>query len=108
MHNYQRIRGLREDAELTQKQVAEMLYLHLTQYRRYECGESELPLNIAVNIAALFHVSLDYLAGLSDEKHGFSAADMTEDECKLLANFRSLSPVSQGRILERIDILRQQ
>ena len=44
MHIYQRIRDMREDADLTQKQVADILYMHTTQYRRYECGESEIPL----------------------------------------------------------------
>ena len=72
MQNYQRIRDLREDADLTQKQVADKLYMHLTQYRRYECGESEVPLNIAINIAKLYNVSLDYIAGLSNEKQGLT------------------------------------
>ena len=54
MSIYKRVRDLREDADMTQKQVAEKLFMHLTQYRRYECGESELPLNIAINIARLF------------------------------------------------------
>ena len=70
MNNYQRIRDLREDADMTQKQVAEKLFLQLTQYRRYECGESELPMNIAINIAKIYDVSLDYIAGLTNEKRG--------------------------------------
>lgn len=106
MNNYQRIRDLREDADLTQKQAAEKLFLHLTQYRRYECGESELPLNIAINIAKLYNVSLDYIAGITDEKRGLTMSMLTDSETKLIHGFRSLIPTDQGRLLERLDILR--
>lgn len=61
---YERIRGLREDNDLTQKQVAEKLYLQTTVYQRYERGEREIPLCIAIKLAELYNVSLDYLAGL--------------------------------------------
>ena len=60
---YVRIRDLREDADLSQKQIAEILHMHKTTYRRYESGERELPLNIAILIAQYYGVSLDYLAG---------------------------------------------
>ncbi len=107
MHNYQyqRVRDLREDADLTQKQVADKLFLHLTQYRRYECGESELPMNIAIQIATLYDVSLDYLSGLCNDKRGLNAADLTDEEIRLLRGFRALDPKSQGRILERLEML---
>jgi transcriptional regulator with XRE-family HTH domain len=64
---YQRIRDLREDSDLTQKQTADILHMHKTQYVRYETGESELPLNIAILLAKHYNVSLDYLAGLSTD-----------------------------------------
>ncbi len=105
MHNYQRIRDLREDSDYTQKQVADKLYLHLTQYRRYECGESELPMNIAINIAKLYNVSLDYIAGLTNNKCGLTASTLTKDETALIENFRKLEPIDKGRILERIYML---
>ena len=105
MQNYQRIRDLREDADMTQKQVADKLYLHLTQYRRYECGESEVPLNIAINIAALYDVSLDYIAGLSEDKRGLTQSALNDLETKLIAGFRKLLPIGQGRLLERMEIL---
>lgn len=60
---YTRIKDLREDADLTQKQVAEMLFMHKTTYVRYENGEREIPLNIAILLANLYKVSLDYIAG---------------------------------------------
>ncbi len=61
---YQRIRDLREDADLTQIEMANILFLHRTTYRRYETGEREIPFNVAIAIAQFFNVSLDYLAGI--------------------------------------------
>lgn len=105
--NYQRVRDLREDADMTQKQVADKLYLHLTQYRRYECGDSELPLNIAISIAALYNVSLDYIAGISDDKRGLTKSSLSENETYLIDGFRRLEEQSRGRLLERLDVLLQ-
>jgi len=65
---YQRIKDLREDAELSQKQAAEKLYMHKTTYVRYESGEREIPLNVAILIAKQHNVSLDYIAGLTNKK----------------------------------------
>jgi len=65
---YGRIRDLREDADLTQKQVAEMLHMHKTTYTRYESGEREIPFNVAILLAKQYSVSLDYLAGLTNKK----------------------------------------
>ncbi len=66
---YQRIRDLREDADKTQKEVADELGLWLTTYRNYETGKREIPLDIAILIARHYRVSLDFLAGLTDDPH---------------------------------------
>jgi len=65
---YQRIRDLREDAELSQVKIAEILRMHKTTYARYETGEREIPFNIAILLAKHYNVSLDYLAGLTNKK----------------------------------------
>ena len=65
---YQRIRDLREDADLSQKELSEMIHMHKTTYARYETGEREIPLNIAVLLAKHYNVSLDYLAGLTNRR----------------------------------------
>lgn len=61
-----RIRDLREDADLRQTDMAKILKMQTTVYRRYENGEREVPLNVAILIAKYYNVSLDYLAGLTD------------------------------------------
>ncbi|MBQ9384959.1 MAG: helix-turn-helix transcriptional regulator [Ruminiclostridium sp.] len=105
MGTYKRIRDLREDADLTQKQAAERLYMHLTQYRRYESGESEIPMNIAVNIADMYNVSLDYIAGICENKRGLTESTLDAEETKLIKGFRQLSASDRGRILERLEML---
>ena len=65
MFVYRRVRDLREDHDLTQKNVADMLNMQLTVYRRYEKGERELPLWVAIRLADYYQVTLDYLVGRS-------------------------------------------
>ena len=68
MFLYPRVRDLREDSDKTQKQIADMLNMQLTVYRRYECGERELPLWAAIKLADYYRVSLDYLVGRIDKQ----------------------------------------
>ena len=63
---YQRIRDLREDADKTQAEVAADIGLYTTTYQRYERGEREIPLDIAVCLAKYYNLSLDYISGIID------------------------------------------
>lgn len=63
-----RLRDLREDADLTQTQIAQMLPCDQSLYSKYERGERELPLGLAIKLADFYHVSLDYLVGRSDKR----------------------------------------
>ena len=64
MYFYQRLRDLREDYELTQQEVANILKVAREQYLRYEKGRQELPMHHFITLANYYNVSLDYLAGL--------------------------------------------
>ena len=66
MYKYQRLRDLREDADKTQSEIAEYLGMRYQQYARYENGEREIPLHHFIALARYYNVSLDYLAGLSN------------------------------------------
>lgn len=68
MKVYHRIRDLREDNDMTQQEVADKLFIQREVYRRYETGTREIPFNIAIMIAKLYNVSLDYIAELTNEK----------------------------------------
>ena len=59
-----RLRDLRQDKDLTQAEVAKIFYLQVTQYRRYENGESDLPLEWAKKFARFYNVSVDYIGML--------------------------------------------
>ena len=63
---YQRIRDLREDADLTQTQIAKMLMVSQATYSRYENGTLDLPSAALIALADFYHVSVDYLLGRTD------------------------------------------
>lgn len=65
---YIRIRHLREDKDLTQKEIAEFLSIHQTTYSDYETGRLNLPLQVLDQLADFFETSMDYLVGRTDEK----------------------------------------
>ncbi len=60
---YPRIRDLREDHDWNQTYVAN--YLHMSQpgYSKYETGENDIPTTVLISLANLYHVSIDYLLG---------------------------------------------
>jgi transcriptional regulator with XRE-family HTH domain len=69
MPYYRRLRDLREDNDLTQSQLVEKLNMHKTTYTNYEQGKRDLPLAFAIKLADFYGVSLDYLAGLTDDEN---------------------------------------
>lgn len=64
---YGRIRDLRIDRGLTQAQVAAVLHVSQNTYSQYEIGTSRYPLDVVVQLAEYYGVSVDYLVGLTDE-----------------------------------------
>ena len=65
---YVRMKSLRKEAKLSQVNLDKDLSMHTTTYRRYESGERDLPMEVAIQIADYYHVSLDYLVGRSEER----------------------------------------
>lgn len=63
-----RIRDLREDHDLTQKQVADYLNIRQNTYSQYETGSRQIPLEVLTALAELYKTSTDYLLGLTDCK----------------------------------------
>ena len=64
---YERIRNLRIDNGLTQKQIAELLHISQNTYSQYEIGVTRYPLDAVVTLARFYNISIDYLVGLTDE-----------------------------------------
>jgi transcriptional regulator with XRE-family HTH domain len=65
---YQRIRDLREDADLTQKQEGEAINVPQRTYAYYESGQRMIPPSVLCALADFYHVSVDYLLGRTDRK----------------------------------------
>ena len=68
MEKYERIRGLREDADLTQQQIAELLNISQATYSRYESGTLDVPSSSLIALAQFYRTSVDYLLGLTNNK----------------------------------------
>ena len=60
---YTKIRDLREDRDLNQTQVAEMLGMSQTGYSKYETGENDVPTDVLIKLADFYGVSIDFLLG---------------------------------------------
>lgn len=70
MYLYQRLRDLREDRDLPQREIAQLLDITTQQYSLYERGEREIPFHHVITLAKFYSVSLDYIAGLTNNKKG--------------------------------------
>lgn len=68
MFFYQRLRDLREDKDLPQRVIAELLSITTQQYSLYERGDREIPFHHVITLAKFYDVSIDYIAGLTNEK----------------------------------------
>jgi len=66
---FKRLANLRQDHDMTQQQVADLLHCQREVYRRYEKGLREIPVSYVIKLAKYYDVSVDYLLGLKDEKH---------------------------------------
>lgn len=64
---YERIRNLREDKDMTQTQMAEILSCSQRVYSNYECGDVDIPTHILIKLARFHNVSVDYLLNLTDK-----------------------------------------
>ena len=62
-----RIRDLREDADLTQKQMAEILKCSQQVYSNYELGQRDIPTAILIELANFHNTTTDYILGLTDD-----------------------------------------
>ena len=65
---YERLRSLREDNDLTQKQVGEILNMSQTGYNQYEIGKNDIPTKVLIKLSEFYNTSIDYLLGLTDIK----------------------------------------
>lgn len=68
MYYYQRLRDLREDKDMNQTDIANILKTTQTQYSRWERGAQEIPFHHVIALAKFYRCSCDYIAGLTNRK----------------------------------------
>ena len=101
-----RLRELRKSMQLTQEDVANTLNIHRTTYTKYETGKANPDQKCLLQLAELFHVSVDHLLGRDPEPSPLSLQDgnasltLTPAEQGLLFNFRLLTPDEQKTVVE--------
>ena len=66
-----RIKDLREDADLTQQELADYLHIRQNTYSQYENGHRQLPIEILIALAKYYQTSTDYLLGLTNRKEPY-------------------------------------
>ena len=64
---YRRLKDLREDHDLTQQQLVDILQMHKTTYTNYEQGKREIPFELVIRLAKLYNVSIDFIADLKSD-----------------------------------------
>lgn len=69
MQQFKRIRDLREDADLTQKQVGEAINVPQRTYAYYESGQRMVPPQVLIRLADFYTVSVDYILGRTDKRN---------------------------------------
>ena len=64
---FHHLRALREDRNLSQKQLAELLQVHQTTYSDYELGNINIPVEVLIQLAEFYHTSVDYLVDYTND-----------------------------------------
>ena len=100
MAKYNRIKDLREDSDKTQQEIAEYLGTSSQHYGKYELGHAEIPFERAIALAKFYGVSLDYIAGLTNSKKGFSRGELTEKQQRIIDIAESIESGDKSRTAE--------
>ena len=104
MAKYDRIKDLREDSDKTQQELAEYLGTSSQHYGKYEMGRAEIPFERAIMLAEFYGVSLDYIAGRTNNKSGF-AGGATAEQRELLELLMTMSSEEKERLKKLAEII---
>ncbi len=63
-----RLKDLREDSDLTQRELADYLHIRQNTYSQYENGQRQLPISVLIQLAKYYKTSTDYILGLTDKR----------------------------------------
>lgn len=96
MANYQRLKDLREDLDLDQKEIAKVLGISTNQYGRYERGENDIRFEYIIKLAEYYDVSIDYIAGRTNYKNGKDG--LSPEEKNVLQVYNDLTDTEIGEL----------
>lgn len=74
MRVYRRIRDLREDSDMTQREMGQVLHCSQQVYANYELGQRDIPTALLIDLARFHHTSVDYILGLTDQRAPYPEA----------------------------------
>jgi len=104
------IREIREDRDLTQKEVAKALGIAQQYYSKYETGEYELPVRHLIGLAKLYNLNTDYILGLTQYQCNWDKLNEPFLDnitvSKLMSDILSLSPNGRKSLIEFIEFLK--
>lgn len=103
MYFYQRLKDLREDMDLNQSKIADIIKTSQSYYAQYENGKRPLPFDRAIELAKFYNVSLDYIAGRTNDKRGLTRSELSAYDTDILKKIHALSDEQRGIILGRIE-----
>ena len=92
---YQRLKDLREDENLKQKDIAEIINTTAKEYGDYEKGKRDIPTSRMIQLAKYYKVSMDYITGLTNDKGGMHKNN--EEETEILKLYNSLDDKRKGK-----------
>lgn len=75
MKRYERIKNLREDADMTQAELGALLHISQRSYAHFEAGTRGIPIEVLIDLANVYQVNLDYLVGRTDTKKMYPACE---------------------------------
>lgn len=106
MRIYNRLKDLREDKDLNQKEVGEIIGTSGNYYGDYENGKRDIPTERMIILANYYKVSMDYITGLTNDKGGLHKN--SPEETELLSKYKALSDKNKGRVLQLLDDLTEE
>ena len=100
-----RLYELRKRANLKQTELAEKIALKSSAISKYEKGLTQPSMETLIRFAELFHVSTDYLLGISSIPNPYTTENFTPKEVDIILKFRRLSKENKIRIDERMNTM---
>lgn len=99
----QRLRDLREDADLKQEDIAKILHISKNTYSMYERGIRTIQTEMIIELAKFYKVSIDYITGLTNNKRGLNNLD--EEQEHILNTYRQLTNKNKGKVETYMEML---